>query len=207
MRRPGEVLSRYQLLEHVWDYDYENRSNVVDVYIRYLREKVDRPFGIKSIDTVRGVGYRMRKDGGILSRLALKLKLTLAFAGVMALVLIATGLFVYLRLGDELDDSDRRRRCVRAPTRSRRSSGSRARSFASRARGGSPSRRTASPRSWTRTGGWSTPRPGPAADRSSRAAEVARARMGTLVVSARLRSRGGGRRGPPARHAGAGTRP
>jgi two-component system OmpR family response regulator len=64
MRRPGEVLSRYQLLEHVWDYDYENRSNVVDVYIRYLREKVDRPFGIKSIDTVRGVGYRMRKDGG-----------------------------------------------------------------------------------------------------------------------------------------------
>ena len=58
------MLSRYQLLEHVWDYDYENRSNVVDVYIRYLREKVDRPFGIKSIDTVRGVGYRMRKDGG-----------------------------------------------------------------------------------------------------------------------------------------------
>jgi two-component system, OmpR family, response regulator len=64
MRRPGEVLSRYQLLEHVWDYDYENRSNVVDVYIRYLREKVDRPFAVKSIETVRGVGYRMRKDGG-----------------------------------------------------------------------------------------------------------------------------------------------
>ena len=64
MRRPGEVLSRYQLLEHVWDYDYENRSNVVDVYIRYLREKVDRPFDVKSIETVRGVGYRMRKDGG-----------------------------------------------------------------------------------------------------------------------------------------------
>jgi two-component system OmpR family response regulator len=64
MRRPGEVLSRYQLLEHVWDYDYENRSNVVDVYIRYLREKIDRPFGVKSIETIRGVGYRMRKDGG-----------------------------------------------------------------------------------------------------------------------------------------------
>jgi two-component system OmpR family response regulator len=58
------VLSRYHLLEHVWDYDYENRSNVVDVYIRYLREKIDRPFGVKSIETVRGVGYRMRKDGG-----------------------------------------------------------------------------------------------------------------------------------------------
>jgi two-component system OmpR family response regulator len=64
MRRPGEVVSRFQLLEHVWDYDYENRSNVIDVYIRYLREKVDRPFGVRSIETVRGVGYRMRKDGG-----------------------------------------------------------------------------------------------------------------------------------------------
>ena len=60
MRRPGEVLSRYQLLEHAWDYEYENRSNVVDVYVRYLREKVDRPFGVVSIETVRGAGYRMR---------------------------------------------------------------------------------------------------------------------------------------------------
>jgi two-component system, OmpR family, response regulator len=62
MRRPGEVLSRLQLLEHAWDYAYENRSNVVDVYVRYLRQKVDRPFGAKSIETVRGAGYRMRKD-------------------------------------------------------------------------------------------------------------------------------------------------
>ena len=46
MRRPGQVLSRYQLLEHAWDYGYENRSNVVDVYVRYLREKIDRPFGV-----------------------------------------------------------------------------------------------------------------------------------------------------------------
>jgi len=60
MRRPGEVLSRLQLLEHAWDYEYENRSNVVDVYVRYLREKVDRPFGCDSIETVRGAGYRMR---------------------------------------------------------------------------------------------------------------------------------------------------
>ncbi len=60
MRRPGEVLSRYQLLEHCWDYGYENRSNVVDVYVRYLREKVDRPFGRESLETVRGVGYRLR---------------------------------------------------------------------------------------------------------------------------------------------------
>ncbi len=61
MRRPGQVLSRDQLLEHAWDYLYENRSNVVDVYIRYLRDKIDRPFGLDSIETVRGVGYRLRK--------------------------------------------------------------------------------------------------------------------------------------------------
>jgi two-component system, OmpR family, response regulator len=62
MRRPGEVLSRYQLLEHAWDYDYENRSNVVDVYVRYLRKKIDRPFDRDSIETVRGTGYRLRKE-------------------------------------------------------------------------------------------------------------------------------------------------
>jgi len=64
MRRPGEVLDRFQLLEHAWDYEYENRSNVVDVYVRYLREKVDRPFDRASIETVRGAGYRLRADGG-----------------------------------------------------------------------------------------------------------------------------------------------
>jgi two-component system, OmpR family, response regulator len=62
MRRPGQVLSRYLLLEHCWDYAYENRSNVVDVYVRYLREKIDRPFGRDSIETVRGAGYRLRRD-------------------------------------------------------------------------------------------------------------------------------------------------
>lgn len=65
MRRPGQVLSRLQLLEHAWDYAYENRSNVVDVYVRYLREKIDRPFGRRSLETVRGVGYRLRRDGGV----------------------------------------------------------------------------------------------------------------------------------------------
>jgi two-component system OmpR family response regulator len=63
MRRPGQVLSRYQLLEHAWDYGYENRSNVVDVYVRYLRDKIDRPFGRDSLETIRGVGYRLRRDG------------------------------------------------------------------------------------------------------------------------------------------------
>jgi two-component system OmpR family response regulator len=62
MRHPGEVLSRLQLLEHAWDYDYENRSNVIDVYVRYLREKIDRPFGSASIETVRGAGYRLREE-------------------------------------------------------------------------------------------------------------------------------------------------
>jgi two-component system, OmpR family, response regulator len=61
MRRPGEVLSRHQLLEHAWDYEYENRSNVIEVYVRYLREKVDRPFDKQSIETVRGAGYRLRE--------------------------------------------------------------------------------------------------------------------------------------------------
>ena len=63
MRRPGEVLSRYQLIEGAWDAGYENRSNVVDVYVRYLREKIDRPFGVESFDTVRGAGYRLRAPG------------------------------------------------------------------------------------------------------------------------------------------------
>jgi two-component system OmpR family response regulator len=62
MRRPGQVLSRLQLLEHAWDFAYENRSNVVDVYVRYLREKLDRPFDRNSFETVRGVGYRLRED-------------------------------------------------------------------------------------------------------------------------------------------------
>jgi two-component system OmpR family response regulator len=64
MRRPGEVLSRYDLLEHGWDMDYDNRSNIVTVYMRYLREKLDRPFGRQGIETVHGAGYRLRTDGG-----------------------------------------------------------------------------------------------------------------------------------------------
>ncbi len=61
MRRPGQVLSQMQLLESAWDLGYQQRSNVVEVYVRYLREKIDRPFGVASIETVRGVGYRLRK--------------------------------------------------------------------------------------------------------------------------------------------------
>jgi two-component system OmpR family response regulator len=64
MRHPGEVLTRTQLIEHVWDFAYEGDSNVVDVYIRYLRNKVDRPFGNVSIRTVRGAGYRLEQETG-----------------------------------------------------------------------------------------------------------------------------------------------
>jgi two-component system OmpR family response regulator len=65
MRRPGQVFSRFDLLEHAWDRSYENRSNIIDVYIKNLRAKIDRPFGIHSIETVRGAGYRLRADGGV----------------------------------------------------------------------------------------------------------------------------------------------
>jgi two-component system OmpR family response regulator len=59
MRRPGQILSRFDLLEFVWDGDFDHRSNVVDVAVRRLREKIDRPFGVESIETVRGAGYRL----------------------------------------------------------------------------------------------------------------------------------------------------
>jgi two-component system OmpR family response regulator len=60
MRHPGQVLSTYDLLEAAWGEEYENRSNVVAVYVGYLRSKIDRPFAVKSIETVRGGGYRLR---------------------------------------------------------------------------------------------------------------------------------------------------
>ncbi len=62
MRNPEQVLSRTRLIEHVWDFAYDGDSNVVDVYVRYLREKIDRPFGRESLQTVRGAGYRLQRD-------------------------------------------------------------------------------------------------------------------------------------------------
>jgi two-component system OmpR family response regulator len=62
MRRPGVALTRTQLLDGAWDIAFESRSNVVDVYVRYLRDKIDRPFGCDSLETVRSVGYRLRAD-------------------------------------------------------------------------------------------------------------------------------------------------
>jgi two-component system OmpR family response regulator len=60
MRSPGRVLSRAQLLDSAWDIAFERRSNIIDVYVRYLRDKIDRPFGCASLETIRGVGYRLR---------------------------------------------------------------------------------------------------------------------------------------------------
>jgi two-component system OmpR family response regulator len=60
MRHTGEVLSRTILIEHVWDFAHDGDSNLIDVHIRNLRMKIDRPFGLDSIDTIRGVGYRLR---------------------------------------------------------------------------------------------------------------------------------------------------
>ena len=64
MRCPGQVLGHGQLLDAAWNIGHEYRSNVIEVYIRYLREKIDRPFGLRSLETVRGLGYRLRRDGG-----------------------------------------------------------------------------------------------------------------------------------------------
>jgi two-component system OmpR family response regulator len=63
MRQPGVVLSRFDLLETAWEGDYENRSNVVDQHVRLLRDRIDRPFGTSSIETIRGSGYRLRETG------------------------------------------------------------------------------------------------------------------------------------------------
>jgi two-component system OmpR family response regulator len=64
LRHPGVVLTRDALLQRCWDFAYEVGSNVVDVHIRSLRDKIDRPFRVTSVETVRGAGYRLRRDGG-----------------------------------------------------------------------------------------------------------------------------------------------
>ena len=64
MRHPGQALSRPQLIESAWDIGYESRSNLVDVYVRYLRKKIDLPFDRHALETVRDVGYRLREDAG-----------------------------------------------------------------------------------------------------------------------------------------------
>jgi two-component system OmpR family response regulator len=62
MRQPGQVMTRQALIERVWDAAFDCDSNVVDVYVGYLRAKIDRPFGRRSVQTVRGAGYVVRAD-------------------------------------------------------------------------------------------------------------------------------------------------
>jgi two-component system, OmpR family, response regulator len=64
LRRRGEVVSKREILEHVWDFDFEGDPNIVEVYIGHLRRKLDRPFGRAAIETLRGAGYRLAADGG-----------------------------------------------------------------------------------------------------------------------------------------------
>jgi two-component system OmpR family response regulator len=65
MRAPGEVLSRAQLIERVWDFSFDRDSNLIEVYIGYLRAKIDRPYGRRSLETVRGAGYRIRDEHAV----------------------------------------------------------------------------------------------------------------------------------------------
>jgi two-component system OmpR family response regulator len=64
LRRRGEVLSKTDILAHVWDYDFEGDPNIVEVYVGHLRNKLDRPFARRAIETLRGAGYRLAADGG-----------------------------------------------------------------------------------------------------------------------------------------------
>jgi two-component system OmpR family response regulator len=64
MRRAGEVIPKLHVLEGVWDYEFDGDPNIVEVYIRHLRRKIDEPFGRRAIETVRGAGYRLAADGG-----------------------------------------------------------------------------------------------------------------------------------------------
>jgi len=62
VRHNDEVLSKREILDHVWDYDFEGDPNIVEVYVKHLRSKIDRPFGLETIKTVRGSGYRLSSD-------------------------------------------------------------------------------------------------------------------------------------------------
>lgn len=64
MRRPGEVVAKAEILDHVWDFDFDGDDNIIEVYVRYLRRKIDIPFGRQALETVRGAGYRLAADGG-----------------------------------------------------------------------------------------------------------------------------------------------
>jgi DNA-binding response OmpR family regulator len=64
LRHPGDVVSKQQILDAVWDVDFDGDPNIVEVYVRHLRNKIDRPFGRTAIETLRGAGYRLASNGG-----------------------------------------------------------------------------------------------------------------------------------------------
>jgi DNA-binding response OmpR family regulator len=64
LRRRGEVLTRREILDGVWDFGFDSDSNIVEVYVGYLRRKIDIPFNRRAIETIRGVGYRLAANGG-----------------------------------------------------------------------------------------------------------------------------------------------
>ena len=197
MRRPGEVLSRFQLLEHAWDYEYENRSNVVDSYIRLLRNKIDRPFGTTSLETVRGAGYRLQRGRRRVRRIPIKLRVTLVFAAVMAIVLAATGLFLYLRLESSLNRLDRPGPPVAKPAAHQGDAGQQTRASARLPTACSTTGPRSSPRSSLRTGRLFNPpinRPQPTGRPVLPPGKVAEARRGEITFE-----RPGPRREPRAR--------
>jgi hypothetical protein len=98
MRYPAQVISRVRFLEHVWDFAGAGDSNIVDVYVRILRDKIDRPFGTQSIETVRGAGV----TGSSHEARPAAYRVTLASAASIALILAALSFFVYARLQAEL---------------------------------------------------------------------------------------------------------
>ena len=105
MRRPGQTLSREQLLEQVWGEDGDAESNVVDVYVYYLRQKVDRPFGAR--EHRDGARRRIQAAPGrvIVGRLSIRARLAAGFAAGLLLVLAGAGAFVYLSVQDDLNSS------------------------------------------------------------------------------------------------------
>ena len=107
LRHPDEVLTRTAILEHAWDFAYDGTSNVVDVYVRYLREKIDRPFDRQTIETVRGVGYRLRarRDPMKLRPRTLRGRLTLIFALVTIVLSGLVGLLVDVQYRSALNSA------------------------------------------------------------------------------------------------------
>ena len=90
-RHPGDVVSKRQILEAVWDVDFEGDPNIVEVYIRHLRNKIDRPFGREAIQTLRGAGYRLRERRWLRrgwGRASVRLRTTAAAVLVVAVALL-----------------------------------------------------------------------------------------------------------------------